>query len=129
MRPALLAILACAATLPLAAQDPIDRVRIGINYTGGTGSSTLTFTYTVQAGDVSADLDYISTTALTLNGSTIRDAAGNNAILTLATPGAANSLGNNKALVIDGVAPTVIFAQLATLKKTVGTCTRLFFIS
>lgn len=78
-----------------------------INYSGGTGSSTLTFSYTVQAGDVSADLDYTSTTALALNGSTIRDAAGNNATLTLATPGAANSLGNNKALVIDGVVPTV----------------------
>lgn len=78
-----------------------------INYTGGTNSSTLTFTYTVQAGDVTADLDYTTTTALALNGSTIRDAAGNNAILTLASPGAANSLGNNKALVIDGVVPTV----------------------
>lgn len=78
-----------------------------INYSGGTGSSTLTFSYTVQAGDVSADLDYTSTTALALNSSTIRDAAGNNATLTLASPGAANSLGNNKALVIDGVVPTV----------------------
>ncbi|MCB2384391.1 tandem-95 repeat protein [Shewanella sp. SR1] len=89
-----------------------------INYTGGTGSSTLTFTYTVQAGDVSADLDYISTTALALNGSTIRDAAGNNAILTLATPGAANSLGNNKALVIDGVAPTVTSVNSSTANGT-----------
>ncbi|AQT59139.1 fibronectin type III domain-containing protein [Cellvibrio sp. PSBB023] len=89
-----------------------------INYTSGTGSSTLTFTYTVQAGDVSADLDYISTTALTLNGSTIRDAAGNNAILTLATPGAANSLGNNKALVIDGVAPTVTSVNSSTANGT-----------
>lgn len=78
-----------------------------INYTAGTGTSTLTFSYTVQAGDVSADLDYTSTTALALNGSTIRDAAGNNATLTLANPGTANSLGNNKALVIDGVVPTV----------------------
>jgi len=77
------------------------------NYLGGSGTSTLTFSYTVQAGDASADLDYISTTALALNGGTIRDAVGNNAILTLAAPGAANSLGNNKALVIDGVAPSV----------------------
>ncbi|WP_413490271.1 beta strand repeat-containing protein, partial [Shewanella baltica] len=78
-----------------------------INYTAGTGTSTLTFSYTVQAGDVSADLDYFSTTALALNGSTIRDAAGNNATLTLASPSAANSLGANKNIVIDGVVPTV----------------------
>jgi hypothetical protein len=89
-----------------------------INYTGGTNSSTLTFTYTVQAGDVSADLDYTTTNALTLNGSTIRDGAGNNAILTLASPGAANSLGNNKALVIDGLLPTVTSVNSVTANGT-----------
>ncbi|MES2943068.1 MAG: VCBS repeat-containing protein, partial [Pseudomonadota bacterium] len=74
-------------------------------YTGGSGTSTLTFAYTVQAGDVSADLDFSSSTALELNGSTIQDAAGNDAILTLAVPGATGSLGANAALVIDGMAP------------------------
>ncbi len=75
-----------------------DRV---VNYASGSGSSTLVFTYTVQAGDTSADLDYLSTTALALNSGTIQDAAGNNATLTLASPGATHSLGANKALVID----------------------------
>jgi hypothetical protein len=89
-----------------------------INYSSGTGSSTLTFSYTVQAGDVSADLDYTTTTALALNGSTIRDAAGNNATLILATPGTANSLGNNKALVIDGVVPTVTSVNSSTANGT-----------
>ena len=46
-------------------------------------------------------------TALALNGGTINDAAGNAATLTLASPGASGSLGANKALVIDGVVPTV----------------------
>ncbi|HNG61139.1 MAG TPA: DUF4347 domain-containing protein, partial [Cellvibrionaceae bacterium] len=78
-----------------------------LNYASGSGTTALTFTYTVQAGDVSADLDYTATSALALNGGTIRDGASNNATLTLASPGAANSLGANKALVIDGVAPTV----------------------
>ncbi|WP_323814972.1 putative Ig domain-containing protein [Cellvibrio sp. NN19] len=78
-----------------------------INYASGSGTSTLTFNYTVQAGDTTADLDYVASTSLTLNGATIRDAASNNATLTLPSPGAANSLGANKALVIDGVAPTV----------------------
>src|SRR5439155_288272 len=45
-----------------------------------------------------------STGALTLNGGTIKDAAGNNATLTLAAPGAAGSLGANKNIVIDTTA-------------------------
>ncbi|WP_207429042.1 YDG domain-containing protein [Pedobacter sp. SYSU D00535] len=81
-----------------------DRV---VNYASGSGTTTLTFNYTVQAGDVSSDLDYVSATALALNSGTIKDGSNNDATLTLPTPGAANSLGANKALVIDGVAPTV----------------------
>ncbi len=81
-----------------------DRV---INYTSGSNSSTLTFNYTVQAGDTSADLDYVATSALALNSGTIKDMAGNNAVLTLPSPGAAGSLGANKNLVIDGVVPAV----------------------
>ncbi|MBX3589106.1 MAG: hypothetical protein KF796_20945 [Ramlibacter sp.] len=83
-----------------------------VNYASGSGTSTLTFTYTVQAGDTSADLDYQSTTALALNGGTIKDAAGNAGTLTLATPGAANSLGANKAIVIDAVGPVVTSAAV-----------------
>ncbi|MBX3589107.1 MAG: hypothetical protein KF796_20950 [Ramlibacter sp.] len=89
-----------------------------VNYASGSGTSTLTFTYTVQAGDTSADLDYQSTTALALNGGTIKDAAGNAGTLTLATPGAANSLGANKAIVIDGVAPTVTSVNASTANGT-----------
>ena len=71
-----------------------------MNYTSGSGTATLTFRYTVQAGDTSRDLDYLGTTALLLNGGTLRDAAGNNALLTLPAPGTAGSLGTNKNLVI-----------------------------
>ncbi|MGI2142199.1 putative Ig domain-containing protein [Shewanella baltica] len=78
-----------------------------IDYASGSGSSTLTFNYTIQSGDTSSDLDYVATNSLALNSGTIRDAATNNATLTLASPGAANSLGNNKALVVDGVVPSV----------------------
>lgn len=78
-----------------------------VNYTSGSGSSSLTFSYTIASGDLSVDLDYVATNALAANGGTIRDAAGNDATLTLATPGAANSLGNNKALQVDGVVPAV----------------------
>ncbi len=86
------------------------------SYAGGGGTTALTFTYTVQAGDVSADLDYVSTSALALNSGAIKDAAGNNATLTLATPGAANSLAANKALVVDGVRPTL--ASAITISDT-----------
>ena len=76
-------------------------------YQSGSGSATLVFDYTVLAGDTSADLDYHGTGALSLNGGTIADPAGNNATLALATPGAAGSLGASKNLVVDTTAPTV----------------------
>ncbi|MGN7612430.1 autotransporter-associated beta strand repeat-containing protein [Magnetococcales bacterium HHB-1] len=78
-----------------------------IDYSSGSGSTVLTFKYTVQAGDTAADLDYQDTAALTLNSGTIKDAASNDATLTLVTPGNTNSLGDSKALVIDTTAPTV----------------------
>jgi hypothetical protein len=74
-------------------------------YTSGSGSNTLIFSYTVQAGDNSADLDQVASSALELNGASIKDAAGNNAILTLAAPGAPGSLAANAALVIDTTPP------------------------
>gem|GEM_PF-1997043 len=85
-----------------------------VNYASGNGTSTLSFDYTVQAGDTSADLDYQSTTALALNGGTIRDAATNNAVLTLPSPGASNSLGDNKAISVDGVAPSLTADNVPT---------------
>jgi len=76
-----------------------------IDYHSGTGTNTLTFNYTVQAGDTSADLDYLATTSLQLGEDSIRDTAGNNASLTLSSPGSAHSLGANKAIVIDTSSP------------------------
>ena len=78
-----------------------------VNYASGSGGTTLTFNYTVASGHTSSDLDYVGTSSLALNSGTINDAAGNAATLTLASPGASGSLGANKALVIDGVVPTV----------------------
>ncbi|HSB56404.1 MAG TPA: Ig-like domain-containing protein, partial [Nitrosopumilaceae archaeon] len=74
------------------------------NYVSGSGTNTLTFNYLVQAGDASADLNYVATNSLTLNGGTIIDASLNNAVLTLPATGAANSLAGNKAIVIDTAA-------------------------
>ncbi len=76
-------------------------------YVSGSGSNTLTFTYTVQAGDISADLDYQSTGALALNGATIRNADNDDAVLTLPALGSADSIAGQHAVIIDGVVPTV----------------------
>ena len=79
-----------------------------VNYTSGTGTNTLTFNYTIGAGETSSDLDYVATNSLALNGGAIKDGALNDATLTLAAPGAANSLGANKALIVDGILPTMV---------------------
>ena len=69
------------------------------SYTGGSGSTALTFSYTVAAGQNTADL---IVSALNLNGAAITDGGGNAANLT----GATNS---NPAgiLQIDTTAPTI----------------------
>src|SRR5207253_2224680 len=75
-------------------------------YSSGSGTDTLTFTYTAGAGDASADLNYVSTLSLTLNGGSISDTFGNAATLTLPATDASGSLASNKNIVIDGAAPT-----------------------
>src|SRR5205823_5859833 len=79
-----------------------------VDYSSGSGTSTLTFNYTVQAGDTQASaLDYLNTGALALNGGTIKDAATNNATLTLPAVNGGSSLQNSKTITIDTTAPTV----------------------
>jgi hypothetical protein len=75
------------------------------SYASGSSTNTLTFSYTVQAGDNSAHLDYTLTSALSLNGGTITDSILNAAILALPVPSAVGSLGANSSIVIDTVAP------------------------
>ena len=73
-------------------------------YSSGSGSTTLVFSHTVQAGQNVADL---AVTSLALNGATVKDTAGNLANMAAAT-------GNNPAgtLRIDTTVPTV--ASIAT---------------
>ncbi|WP_164108661.1 MULTISPECIES: MBG domain-containing protein [Sphingobacterium] len=89
----------------------IDRMS---TYVSGSGSNTLTFSYTVQPGDISADLDYTSTAALSLNGATIENIHNDIAILTLPTVGGSNSIAGQRAIVIDGVVPTVAMVAVPT---------------
>jgi hypothetical protein len=83
-------------------------------YTSGSGTSTLTFTYLVQAGDASPDLDYATTSALSFNGATIRNATNDDAILTLPTVGGPESIAGQHALVIDGIAPVITSGSSAS---------------
>src|SRR5262249_53932094 len=64
-----------------------------VNYVSGSGTNTLTFNYTVVAGNTTADLNYAATGSLS---GTIKDLAGNSATLTLPTTGGTGSLGTNK---------------------------------
>lgn len=76
------------------------------SYASGSGSGTLVFNYILQPGDTSADLDYLSTSALVLSGGTITDTlTSGNADLTLSVPGTTGSLGLNKNLVINAPVP------------------------
>ena len=68
-------------------------------YTGGSGTNALTFSYTVLSGE--QDGNGVTVGALSLNGATIRDAATNNANLTL------NSVGSTAGVLVDAVAPTI----------------------
>jgi hypothetical protein len=94
-----------------------------IDYVSGSGTNSLTFTYTVQTGDTSADLDYVSTSSLALNDGTIKDGAGDNAVLTLATPGATNSLGSNKAIIIDTTVPNQTISSIDVSADTGSSAT------
>ena len=75
------------------------------NYASGSGTTTLTFNYVVAAGQNSGDLDYASTGALSLNGGSIKDAAGNAAMLTLPATGTDGLATQN--IVIDTTPPAV----------------------
>ncbi len=73
-----------------------------VNYSGGSGTDTLTFDYTVGASQTSAKLDYFSAGALeTPAGSTITDTLNQQvASLKLPVPGLAGSLSANSVLVV-----------------------------
>ncbi|WP_374452732.1 DUF4347 domain-containing protein [Phenylobacterium sp.] len=64
-----------------------------------SSGGTATYRYTVQAGET--DVDGITVGGLSLGSSTIRDAAGNDAALTL------NGVGSTSGVLVDAVAPSV----------------------
>ncbi|BAV48106.1 Autotransporter-associated beta strand repeat protein [Mesorhizobium loti] len=71
------------------------------NYSSGSGSSSLVFTYTIQSAQTDTNGISINANALSLNGGTITDAAGNAATLTAA------AVTDNANFKVDTTAPTV----------------------
>lgn len=68
------------------------------NYTAGTGTNTLTFTYSVQSGDVDAN-GVVLSSPVQLNGGTIKNIHGNDAILTYTVP-------NTTGVIVNGAVPS-----------------------
>ena len=71
-------------------------------YESGTGTAKLVFAYTVAKDDVDTDGISIAANKLGLNGGTIKDAAGNAAVLTY------TALGTQASHKVDGVTPTIV---------------------
>ncbi|MGA8933559.1 MAG: Ig-like domain-containing protein, partial [Pseudolabrys sp.] len=81
------------------------------SYSGGSGSNTLTFSYTVGAGQDTSDL---AVTSFNLNGATVSDPAGNDAIV-------AGAVSNPSGILqIDTTAPTVPSISSITLGGSGG---------
>ncbi|WP_322993932.1 Ig-like domain-containing protein [Limnohabitans sp.] len=83
------------------------------DYVSGSGTSALVFRYTVQANDL--DTSGITVGNLSLNGGTLADAAGNNAVLTL------NSVGSTSAVLVDAVTPSAPSTPDLALASDSGT--------
>ena len=84
-------------------------------YSSGSGSATLVFTHTVQAGQNVADL---AVTSVALNGATLKDAAGN-----VANTAAAAGYNPTGTLRIDTTVPTVASIAASGPSLTAGSGT------
>ena len=78
------------------------------SYQTGSGTTELLFRYVVAPVDESDDLGYAGESALSLNGGTIKDDAGNPANLALPARGSPGSLSGSAAISVDHVEPPLI---------------------
>ena len=105
----------------------LDTGTVAASLVSGAGTSALVFRYTVSEGVLDTDGSVLLGTAIALNGATLRDAAGNDAVLSL--PG----VGGTSGVHVDGVRPAVTsvtatpsFLTDATLGTGVFTVTVVF---
>lgn len=99
---------------PILALNTLPQVRYA-TYTSGSGTSTLTFTYTIAAGDSAADLGYRATNSLT--GGTIVNRAGLSALRALPALGGTGSLDGSKNISIQTVISAIARVAGAELSK------------
>ena len=91
--------------LALAVSSESERYAV---YSEGSGSDTLIFHYTVQAGDNSFHLDYCGNAVLLLNEGMITETNLTPADLSLPLPGTPGSLSYNSHVAIDTLPPSTI---------------------
>ncbi len=78
---------------------------VNASYASGSGTTALIFSYTVISGD--NDNDGIAAgTSIIANGGTLKDATGNNAVLTFA-------LGSTAGVLVDAVGPSAVITSSA----------------
>jgi hypothetical protein len=75
------------------------------SYAGGSGTDVLQFVYTVEAGDITTDLDYVAASPFSAGSGSIRDSSGNDVDLSLPEPGAESSISAQADIAIDAAAP------------------------
>ena len=81
---------------------------VNVDYTSGSSTNTLTFEYTIQSGDTeTTGINYNATDSLVINGASIKDTYGNDAVLTLPATNSVNSLSGNKTILIDTTPATI----------------------
>ncbi|WP_226163677.1 Ig-like domain-containing protein [Hymenobacter terricola] len=93
---------------------------VAATYLSGSGTSALIFRYTVVSGNLDATGIALGT-ALLANGGTIRDAAAQDAVLTL------NGVGPTAGVLVDGVAPTLTSINRQTPAAALTNATTLVY--
>jgi len=112
----------------------IGSANVEASYISGSGTTVLIFRYAVKVGDF--DTDDISNGAIILNGGTIKDTAGNNAVLSVQTgalPGvkvdaAAPIAGDSGSITSSGVSQTGITLSWNKSTDTTSTQTALQYL-
>ncbi|MBX0290372.1 T9SS type A sorting domain-containing protein [Hymenobacter sp. HSC-4F20] len=89
------------------------------SYAAGSGGTALTFSYSVQSGEL--DTDGITLGSLALNGGSLRDAVGNAAAL------GPNGVPSTAGVLIDAVAPTVSSSNRQNPTATLTNATSLTY--
>ncbi|MBF0281908.1 MAG: hypothetical protein HQM07_05020, partial [Zetaproteobacteria bacterium] len=87
---------------------------VSATYVSGSGTSSLTFSYTILAAQTDANGISVDANSLALNSATITDAAGNNATITHAL------VADNGSYMVDTTAPTIASVAVAAGSYKVG---------